>query len=164
MDPIRGSPYRPAASEMAALKGLTEVRNRSHAQKVRKLLHHGRQPQKFAVVRPSPVDLDAQSGIRLGTQRRPLSITRDCAPFIISGRGQLQCPADWPDPEGFTAFLNECYHLRNGRSSSATAKYADASRKISLACRSSRFSRSSCLIRAFSALVCPGRSPPSRWT
>jgi len=32
---------------MAALKGLTEVRNRSHAQKGKMLLHHGRQPQKI---------------------------------------------------------------------------------------------------------------------
>ena len=45
------------------------------------------------------------------------------------------------------------------RSSSAWAKYADALRRISLAWRSSRTSRSSALIRSRSSLVGPGRSP-----
>lgn len=44
-------------------------------------------------------------------------------------------------------------HDRNRRSSSAWAKYADALRRISLACRSSRFSRSSALIRSRSSVV-----------
>lgn len=46
LDPIRRSPYRPAAFENAAFKGLTEDRNRSLAHKVRYFLHHRRQPQK----------------------------------------------------------------------------------------------------------------------
>ena len=46
MDPIRGSPYRPAASESAALKGLTEDRARSPPHMIRNFLHHWRQPQK----------------------------------------------------------------------------------------------------------------------
>ncbi len=37
--------------------------------------------------------------------------------------------------------VDERYHGLNRRSSSAWAKYADALRRISLACRSSRFSR-----------------------
>ncbi|MCO6364647.1 hypothetical protein GBO37_18820 [Paracoccus sp. 08] len=48
------------------------------------------------------------------------------------------------------------------KTSSAIAKYADALRRISLACLSSRFSRSKALIRAFSSLVGPDSSPASR--
>ena len=47
------------------------------------------------------------------------------------------------------------------RSSSARAKYADALRRISFAWRSSRFSRSSALIRSRSSVVGPGRTPRS---
>ena len=48
------------------------------------------------------------------------------------------------------------------RSSSAIAKYALALRRISLAWRSSRFSRSSALIRSRSSVVGPARRPWSR--
>jgi hypothetical protein len=48
------------------------------------------------------------------------------------------------------------------RSSSAFAKYGDASRRISFARRSSTFSRSNCLHRAGSSVVSLGRRPPSR--
>ena len=58
--------------------------------------------------------------------------------------------------------VNERDHLRNGRSSSAAAKYADAFLRISLAVRNSRFSRSNSLIRSFSALVSPSRWPALR--
>ncbi len=51
--------------------------------------------------------------------------------------------------------VDERDHGFDRRSSSAIAKYADALRRISLAWRSSRFSRSSALIRACSALVGP---------
>ena len=46
LDLIRRSPYRPAASENAASKGLTEDRTRSLAHRIRNFLLHGRQPQK----------------------------------------------------------------------------------------------------------------------
>lgn len=46
LDPFRGSPYRPAASDSAALKGLTEDCIRSHANRAKSYLHYGRQPQK----------------------------------------------------------------------------------------------------------------------
>ena len=39
---------------------------------------------EFAVVRPGPVNLEAQGGIGLGTGRRPVRITRDGAPVIVS--------------------------------------------------------------------------------
>jgi hypothetical protein len=58
--------------------------------------------------------------------------------------------------------FDEGNHLRNGRSSSAWAKYADAFFRISLAVRSSLTSRSSSLMRAFSSLLGPLRSPASR--
>ncbi|WP_424099314.1 transposase, partial [Planktomarina sp.] len=46
MDPIRRSPYRPAAFEKPTSQGLTEDRTRSRARKVENFLHYGRQPQK----------------------------------------------------------------------------------------------------------------------
>ena len=50
----------------------------------------------------------------------------------------------------------------NRRSSSAWAKYADALRRISLAWRSSRFSRSSARICSRSSVLAAGRWPASR--
>src|SRR5690606_9112032 len=38
LDPVRGSPYRPAAANKAAHEGLTEDRTRSHVKKGQKLL------------------------------------------------------------------------------------------------------------------------------
>jgi len=58
--------------------------------------------------------------------------------------------------------VDERDHLLSGRSSSAIAKYADALRRISLAWRSSRTSRSSALIRSRSPVVAPARAPLSR--
>ena len=49
----------------------------------------------------------------------------------------------------------------NRRSSSAWAKYADALRRISLACRSSRFSRSSAFSFAAMSVGTPARLPAS---
>ena len=69
----------------------------------------------------------------------------------------LQNPADRPDTKDVTVIINERDHLRNGRSSSAAAKYALAFFRISLAWRSSRTSRSNSLMRSFSALVGPER-------
>jgi hypothetical protein len=48
------------------------------------------------------------------------------------------------------------------RSSSAIAKYADALRRVSLAWRSSRFSRSSAFSRSRVSPVIPSRRPWSR--
>jgi len=57
--------------------------------------------------------------------------------------------------------VTEHHHVAR-RSSSAFAKYADASRRISFARRNSTFSRSNCLNRARSSVVSPGRRPASR--
>ena len=144
---------------------------------------------ELAVGIPDRVDLDAQGGIRLGPGRCAVRIMRNGTPVIIGGWGKLQCSANWLDPEGFLAFLNESNHLRNGRSSSAGAKYAFASglepvapslahpssvshwpdevRALLAQARSPLGSnqwRLNGSLRAISALVGPGRSPPSRWT
>src|SRR5690606_12671945 len=74
----------------------------------------------------------------------------------------LQQPADRLDSVRGPVFVDERLHGLNRRSSSAWAKYALALRRISFACRSSRTSRSSCLMRSSSAVVVPGRVPLSR--
>jgi len=60
-------------------------------------------------------------------------------------------------PHTPAVIVDERDHGLCRRSSSARAKYADALRRISFAWRSSRFSRSSVLIRSRSSLVGPGR-------
>ena len=77
---------------------------------------------------------------RIGTPGRML---------VVGGWGNRQHLADRLDPVRPPVIVNEGDHRLNGRSSSAWAKYALALRKISLAWRSSRFSRSSA--RSFSA-------------
>ena len=57
--------------------------------------------------------------------------------------------------------VNERHHHGPRRSSSAWAKYAAAFRKISLARRSSLFSRSNAFTRACSSVVIPLRRPAS---
>lgn len=57
--------------------------------------------------------------------------------------------------------FNKVHHHFDRRSSSAIAKYADAIRSISLACRSSRFSRSSAFILSAMSLEMPARLPLS---
>src|SRR3954463_9619875 len=81
---------------------------------------------------------------------------------MIRRRGDRQHPADRLDPVGLTMLVDEGNHDRNRRSSSAWAKYADAFLRISLAWRSSRFSRSRVLIRSRSSVVGPARTPRSR--
>ncbi|MEC5181898.1 hypothetical protein [Arthrobacter sp. CG_A4] len=61
-----------------------------------------------------------------------------------------------------TQFVDESGYLRR-RGSSSLAKKIDAFLRISFASRSSRFSRSSSLIRACSAQLTPGRSSASIW-
>jgi hypothetical protein len=64
------------------------------------------------------------------------------------------------DHELAPVFVDERHYL-GGRGSSSRAKKAVADFKISLARRSSRFSRSSSLSRSRSSLVNPGRCPAS---
>jgi len=75
--------------------------------------------------------------------------------------GNLQHLADRLDPIGVTVTINKLSQDLNRRSSSACAKNALASFRISLALRSSLTSRSRSLMRCCSPLVTPGRSPAS---
>ena len=63
------------------------------------------------------------------------------------------------DPVDLPMIVDEADQGRDRRSNSAKARYVLALRRISLARRSSRFSRSSALIRSRSSVVCPGRTP-----
>src|SRR5512132_4408965 len=81
--------------------------------------------------------------------------------LAVRRRGDRQNPADRLDPVGVAMLVDERLHDLDRRSSSAIAKYAEALRRISFACRSSRTSRSSALIRSRSSLVVPAR-PLSR--
>ena len=71
----------------------------------------------------------------------------------VTGRGDLQDTADRLDPETVTMLIDKCPQDLVRRSSSAWAKYALARRRISLALRSSRFSRSRAFMRSRSSLV-----------
>ena len=77
---------------------------------------------------------------------------------VIGRRGDRQHTADRLDPVSPAVIVDERDHGLNRRSSSAWAKYADALRRISLAWRSSRFSRSSAFIRSRSSVVGPART------
>lgn len=80
---------------------------------------------------------------------------------MIGRGGNRQHSADRLDPMDLTVIVDESDHRLNGRSSSAWAKHADALRRISFACRSSRFSRSRALSFAAMSVVRPGFRPPS---
>ena len=81
---------------------------------------------------------------------------------VIGRRGDRQHPADRLDPMGPAMIVDEGDHGLNRRSSSAWAKYALALRRISLAWRSSRFSRSSAFSFARHVRRRPGPCPLSR--
>jgi hypothetical protein len=81
---------------------------------------------------------------------------------VIRRGGDRQDLADRLDPVDGAMLVDEGDQYLNRRLSSAWAKYADALRRISLAWRSSRTSRSSALIRSRSSLVEPGRRLWSR--
>ena len=59
----------------------------------------------------------------------------------------------------FTMFVDKVDHRLNERSSSAWARYADALRRISLACHSSRTSRSSAFTLSATSAGTPARLP-----
>src|SRR5712671_7005967 len=80
---------------------------------------------------------------------------------VIGRWGDRQHLADRLDPVRPALIVDERDHGLCRRSSSAWAKYADALRRISLACRSSRFSRSSALSLAAISVVSPGLRPLS---
>src|SRR5436190_23708364 len=80
---------------------------------------------------------------------------------MIGRGGDRQHFADRLDPMDLTVIVDERDHRLNRRSSSAWAKYADALRRISLACRSSRFSRSRAFSFSATSVGMPERTPLS---
>src|SRR4051794_30545849 len=75
--------------------------------------------------------------------------------------GDRQDSANRLDPIRFPLIVDKGDHGLGRRSSSAIAKYADALRRISLACRSSRFSRSSLFSFSATSAGTPARVPLS---
>jgi len=106
-----------------------------------------------------PPDLDHQRGIPPGSRRQPLWISPPSGMGGIRRWGDRQHAADRLDPVDGAMLVDEGDHGLDRRSSSAIAKYADALRRISLAWRSSRTSRSSARMRSCSAVVGPARRP-----
>src|SRR3954469_9813239 len=95
-------------------------------------------------------DLDHQCCIPPGSRGQPLRISPPGGMGVIRRRGDRQHPADRLDPVDGAMLVNEGDHGLDRRSSSAIAKYALALRRISLAWRNSRFSRSSARMRSWS--------------
>src|SRR5690606_22635476 len=113
------------------------------------------------VLREHAPDFLLQGIVAPGTGRPPRGIAPLRCPLAVGGWGDRQNPADRLDPILLAMLADEAGHRLNGRSSSAWAKYADALRRISFACRSSRFSRSSAFSRSASSVGTPARLPLS---
>src|SRR5690606_41862054 len=94
-----------------------------------------------------------------GSKRR---VTLLCFVRVVGGWSDRQHARDRLDSILLPVLVDEGLHHLCLRSSSAWAKKAAAFRRISLARRSSRFSRSRSLIRSRSVAVGPGRLPASR--
>lgn len=121
-----------------------------------------RTPVDLEVFLPDPSDNHTQLGVASRAGRCLGRIGRPGGMGVVGRRGDRQHSADRLGPVDGAVRVDEGDHFRNGRSSSAWAKYADALRRISFAWRSSRTSRSSALIRSCSSVVGPGRLPWSR--
>jgi hypothetical protein len=111
-----------------------------------------------------PFDLGLEFSIALSTVRQAGRIGPLGHVVIESGWGNRQNPANRLDPMIIVVIFDELDHFLNGRSSSACAKYAEALRRISLACFSSRFSRSNAFIFSAISGVMPPRWPVSTST
>ena len=119
-------------------------------------------PVHGEVLVPDPLDLSSEPDIALGAARACLGMGLTRLMPVIGGRGDREDLADRLDPVRLTMRVDEGHHSLGRRSSSACAKNAEAFRRISLARRSSRTSRSSSFIRARSSVGNPGRRPVSR--
>ncbi len=148
----------------------------------------------LVVLLPDTFDLGLQRGITTDTVRQPSRIGTLRQVIIVGGRGDRQHRADRPSPLGSNQWrLNRsapCASLCASRKSTITSTGgrappsqnrsrhatgssdvidADALRRISFACRSSRFSRSKAFVWAFEwspgpfdrSATCP-HSRPSR--
>jgi hypothetical protein len=104
-----------------------------------------------------------RDGVRRADQRGELVPVQLAPPVVVLvGRvGERQHLADRIDPAELLAVLVDELDYFGSRGSSSRAKKADAALRISLARRSSRFSRSSSANRCASSVDVPGRWPVS---
>ena len=118
-------------------------------------------PVDLEVGLPYPLDLRHQAGIALRATRaqRLVALASSMAP--IRRQGDLQNATDRLDPELLAMPVDKGLQDLMRRSSSAWAKNALASFRISLALRSSRTSRSSSFTRWATMVVTPSRTPAS---
>jgi hypothetical protein len=93
------------------------------------------------VFSPHAIDVLAQLLIPPRPRGPAVGIALPALELVIPRRGDRQDRADRLDPERLPVLVDEPDHHLARRSSSAFAKYADASRRISFARRSSTFSR-----------------------
>src|SRR5262249_25929691 len=109
-----------------------------------------------------PVEiLSKDSRILLGSRREFPRVDALRNVGMVGRRGDRQYFADRLDPGRPTMIVDESEHGFPPASSSAWAKYAEALRRISFACRSSRFSRSSAFSFSATSAGIPTRLPPS---
>ena len=97
---------------------------------------------------PDPLDFGRQFSVAPGTDTPPTGIAFLGGMAPIAGRGNPQDLADRLDPVGITVPVDEVGQDLSRRSSSAWAKNALASFRISLALRNSLTSRSRALRRS----------------
>ena len=114
------------------------------------------------VLIPDPLDLGLQPGVTLGSPASSIGMRLTGLVSKLRGRGNRYDLADRLDPIRPALRVDEGHHHLGRRSSSACAKYADAFRRMSLARRSSRISRSWAFRRSCSSVVSPGRRPVFR--
>src|SRR6478609_4000458 len=113
------------------------------------------------VLREDPLNLDLQFGVPLRTGRTLAGVDPLGDMRMVGRRGDRQHLADRLDPIRFPMIIDERDHGFTRRSSSAWAKYADDLRRISFACRNSRFSRSRAFSFAAMSVGTPARLPVS---
>src|SRR5260221_8421338 len=113
------------------------------------------------VLREDPLNLDLQFRVPLPTGRTLAGVDPLGDMRMVGRRGDRQHLADRLDPIRFPVIIAERDHGLNPRSSFAWAKYADALRRISFACRSSRFSRSKAFCFSALSVGTPARLPLS---
>ena len=110
---------------------------------------------------PDSLDLRGQHLITLGSGSAQFGFALAGGMAPVARRGDLQHFANRLDPVSVTVLVDKCPQDFSRRSSSAWAKKALASLRISLALRSSLFSRSRSLMRARSSELMPSRTPAS---
>lgn len=95
-----------------------------------------------------PPDLGGEDQVAPGLPRQLGRVGAPGHVRAVGGSGDRQHTADRLGPKHLPMFIDKGDHRLKGQSSSAWAKYADALRRISLAWRTLRFSRSRALNRS----------------